>query len=245
MNLVKYANDCFSETYCYIEVVFLGSAKFRWNRERERRGLNHVLIWFAEVTCLSDRSQAKSLSFEKFKSPRSLAILWRSRKGKVAPSQSNDLVPRYFERRSMNNSRRALSMKNYEEHATPESEKVCFVGGGWASRVSRLSELDLVYKGGIENVQYATNHKRMVVTYCTISTPPWAGEKVWCAPALVKRTTTRTNVKFYEHDQETTQEIRNNSWMHQPRCACVCLFTAKIQHEKQTDLSRNLKFHDW
>ena len=22
MNLVKYANDCFSETYCYIEVVF-------------------------------------------------------------------------------------------------------------------------------------------------------------------------------------------------------------------------------
>ena len=54
MNLVKYANDCFSETYCYIEVVFLGSAKFRWNRERERRGLNHVLIWFAEVTCLSD-----------------------------------------------------------------------------------------------------------------------------------------------------------------------------------------------
>ena len=53
MNLVKYANDCFSETYCYFEVVFLGSAKFRWNRERER-GLNHVLIWFAEVTCLSD-----------------------------------------------------------------------------------------------------------------------------------------------------------------------------------------------
>ena len=54
MNLVKYANDCLSETYCYIEVVFLGSAKFRWNRDRERRGLNHVLIWFAEVTCLSD-----------------------------------------------------------------------------------------------------------------------------------------------------------------------------------------------
>ena len=53
--MVKYANDCFSKTYCYIEVVFLGSAKFRWNRERERRGLNHVLIWFAEVTCLSDR----------------------------------------------------------------------------------------------------------------------------------------------------------------------------------------------
>ena len=41
MNLVKYANDCFSETYCYIEVVFgEASAKFRWNRERERRGLN-------------------------------------------------------------------------------------------------------------------------------------------------------------------------------------------------------------
>ena len=59
MNLVKYANDCFSETYCYIEVVFLGSAKFRWNRERERRGLNHVLIWFAEVTCLSDTPHAK------------------------------------------------------------------------------------------------------------------------------------------------------------------------------------------
>ena len=44
MNLVKYANDCFSEIYCYIEVVFLGSAKCRCNRERERRGLNHVLI---------------------------------------------------------------------------------------------------------------------------------------------------------------------------------------------------------
>ena len=63
MNLVKYANDCFSETYCYIEVVFLGSAKFRWNRERERRRLNHVLIWFAEVTCLSDTPHAKKRSY--------------------------------------------------------------------------------------------------------------------------------------------------------------------------------------
>ena len=37
---------------------------------------------------------------------------------------------------------------------------------------------------------------------------------------------------FYEHDRETTQEIRNNSWMHQSRCACICLlktlFTAQI-----------------
>ena len=59
--MVKYANDCFSETYCYIEVAFLGSAKFRWNRERERRGLNHVLIWFAEVTCLSDNSAGQGI----------------------------------------------------------------------------------------------------------------------------------------------------------------------------------------
>ena len=34
--------------------------------------------------------------------------------------------------------------------------------------------------------------------------------------------------KFYEHDRETTQEIRNNGCMHQSRCACVCLFTAQI-----------------
>ena len=38
MNFVKYANDCFSETYCYIEVVFwevlnLGGIE----KEREKR----------------------------------------------------------------------------------------------------------------------------------------------------------------------------------------------------------------
>ena len=38
------------------------SAKFRWNRERERRGQNNVLIWFAEVTCLSDTPHAKKRS---------------------------------------------------------------------------------------------------------------------------------------------------------------------------------------
>ena len=41
------------------------TAKLRWFfwkvlNERERRGLNHVLIWFAEVTCLSDTPHAKN-----------------------------------------------------------------------------------------------------------------------------------------------------------------------------------------
>ena len=43
---------------------------FFWEvlNERERRGLNHVLIWFAEVTCLSD--SAPLLSFKEFSAPR-------------------------------------------------------------------------------------------------------------------------------------------------------------------------------
>ena len=48
----------------------------------------------------------------------------------------------------MNNSRQALSTKNYEEHETPESDKVCFVGGGWGSRVSRSLDLDFMYMMG-------------------------------------------------------------------------------------------------
>ena len=34
--------------------------------------------------------------------------------------------------------------------------------------------------------------------------------------------------KFHEYDWETNQEIRRNSWMHQSRCDCMCLFAAQI-----------------
>ena len=100
--------------------------------------------------------------------------------------------------------------KNYKEHKTPESDNVCFVGAGWGSRVSRLLDQDLAYMMG-RHVSWVFGAERR--HGCL----PWSN---------VQQHAQMSN--FHEHDWETTQEIRNNSWIHQSCMhACVCLLHRK------------------
>ena len=57
-----------------------------------------------------------------------------------------------------------------------------------------------------------------------LSSWSWRGGMV---SALVERTTSRTNVKTSWTWSRDDREIRNDSWMHQSRCARMCLFAAQ------------------
>ena len=106
--------------------------------------------------------------------------------------------------------------KHYEGHDSTGSD-ICLVGGGWESRVSRSLDLDLAYL--------------MLRHLQKISSVLGAGEEAWRLPwSNVQHHAQRSKLDEWE----TTREIRNDSWSHQSRCACVhvsvCCTNKQIFH---------------
>ena len=84
---------------------------------------------------------------------------------------------------------------------------VCFFGGRWESCVSQL-----------------------VDAYQQVSWVLGAREEAWCLHWSHVQLTSRTNVKTSRTWSRDGREILNDSWMHQSRCACLCLFAGQINN---------------